>query len=205
LEVQSVDSGLSISVDGGSGGTALVSIRYSDSLSRNSVDDQRRFQLSAGAASVELTSDRSLYWDGWGTHTWKWMRTELALAAGANTLTLRVSDNGRWPPAKVDAVVVATADQLARAEPHRRVSALDAADRADLLSYLGQLDYRDRYGRLMDRFIRLLISDGVGPLPTRLRARQNGLIHDQEATDHGFGGQLSTDTQLEMEAIQAIQ
>ncbi len=74
---------------------------------------------------------------GWEVNQWMSGRLEgVSLNAGA-TNTIVVSTSAAIA---IDDMTVTTADQLAKAEPHRRVLALSATDRNNLISYLQQLD-----------------------------------------------------------------
>jgi len=124
-------------VDGGSGGEGAVEFRYSAGRSH----DFTLIVNGTEAATRTVAGHRTRL-------EWKRLRFEqVELNAGAgNTVTLRLA-TGDWPRPALDHMTVSTADDLAAAQPHRRVAALPAGQFDDLAAYLRQLDGRDDAGR----------------------------------------------------------
>ena len=90
----------------------------------------------------------------WRLTNWRTVRLEgIAWNAGtANTVEVVTRGTG-FPRLGVDEIVVSTAADLAAAAPHRVALTLSAAERADLIAYLGSLDAQDGT-------IHKLLSDG---------------------------------------------
>jgi hypothetical protein len=125
-------------IDGGvAGGQARVAVRYA-----------KQYGDGTGTVVVNgiahgVTYQRQFPDNSWMLSGWRWAVVEATLLPGAtNTIEVRVNA----PDLPVNAILVANADDLAAAQPHRRVLALGTGERADLLAYLGQLDYRDDAG-----------------------------------------------------------
>ncbi len=135
-------------VDGGSGGTARIAIRYVRSYSNAHFD----IAINGGAAQ-SVTALRQEPRDGWMTSGWRWAIVDTTLTAGATNQIdiLRTADIG------INAILVSTADDFTTAEPHRRVLSLSVGDQSDLLAYLGQLDGRDENG--------VPLADATAPAP----------------------------------------
>jgi hypothetical protein len=120
-------------VDGGSGGSGLVELRFS------SGGDTVQVRVNGGtpvAASLPDLDNQPR----WRQTNWSTLAVPVVLAAGtSNTLQIVLTDP-IWPHLALDEVLVSTSDDLARAAPHRRVLDLASGDRADLLAFLLQLD-----------------------------------------------------------------
>lgn len=124
-------------VDGGSGGTGAVELRYAAGRTGS-------YQVSVNGTSVatgSFTNDLTAL-------EWKRARFEnIPLTAGTtNTIVIEALDQ-RFD---LDDMTVSTADDLALAAPHRRVLALTATEQAQLLAYVRQLDGRDAAGVLLN-------------------------------------------------------
>ncbi len=120
-------------VDGGSGGTGALEIRYSNSgpqMLQVTVNGVNRSVLLPGTGNNP----------GWRHTNWRGVRVEdVDWNAGAvNTVELWTSET--FPNVSLDDVLVTTADELVQAEPHRSALALSPGDRAALSAYLMQLD-----------------------------------------------------------------
>ena len=128
-------------IDGGlTGGPARLAIRYikqyGPTTARLLVNDQ----AAPGTALNLLVQYPNNDWQASG---WRWLVLDVTLAPGTNnTVEIRRGD-ADWA---LNAILVANADDLAAAHPHRRVLALTEPQRSDLLTYLRSLDYRDDSG-----------------------------------------------------------
>ena len=125
-------------VDGGPGGTGAIEVRVSD----------------ARAIALTVTVNGTVYNAAlpnagndptWRHTNWLAARVEnVALNAGSgNTIAIGTTD--AFPDISIDEIVVTTASHLTRALPHRRLLALSAGDRANLVAYLRQLDGTAEY------------------------------------------------------------
>ncbi len=119
-------------VDGGSGGTGQITVRFATDF--NQGDIPILLTVNGSTRTVNFpptnpdTGDRLLQ-----------IIDNVSLQAGtSNTITLR--NNRSFEKIDVDAIFVSTADDLALAEPHRRVTALSGTQRNQLFAYLMQLD-----------------------------------------------------------------
>ena len=123
-------------VDGGSGGTGAIEIRYSASNAQ--LLDVTVNGNTQSAQLLAVGND-----PGWRHTHWAQIRVEgVTLNPGtANTVT--ISTSATFPNVSVDDVLITTADDLTAAQPHRQVLALSSADRDALLAYLRQLDGQD--------------------------------------------------------------
>ncbi|MEM1179340.1 MAG: Ig-like domain-containing protein [Acidobacteriota bacterium] len=122
-------------VDGGPGGVGALEFRYSSGYG----DWSFEVSVNGGAPQV-IQFPRTDNEPQWRHTAWETARLEdVALTAGeTNTITFTAIDN--FPNFSLDDVVVTNADDLARAQPHRRVRALSAGEQAELVAYLRQLD-----------------------------------------------------------------
>ena len=123
-------------VDGGSGGAGAIELRYA-----SGGDDT--FSLRVNGVEIDraaVTAERTRL-------EWRRLRfADVPLAAGtANSVTVRL-ETGGWPDPGLDHITVSTADDIARAAPHRAALALDEGERRDLSAYLLELDGRDTAG-----------------------------------------------------------
>jgi hypothetical protein len=139
VSLRSTPARLTLSgVDGGPGGTGAVEVRVSDA---------RSIALTVTVNGLVYTAVLPNAGNDptWRHTNWIAARVEnVALTAGASN-TVVVGTTDAFPDISVDEVVVTTASHLARAAPHRRVLDLSAADRADLIAYLRQLDGSAEY------------------------------------------------------------
>ncbi|MBL9157710.1 MAG: Ig-like domain-containing protein [Verrucomicrobiales bacterium] len=118
-------------VDGGTGGTALITLRYVRQYSGNTAT----FRVNGVNQSFPILIQEPD--NNWMVSGWRWASFEVPLNAGAtNTIeVLRESAD-----LLVNGILVANANVLAAAAPHRVVTTLSSGDRDDLLAYLRQLD-----------------------------------------------------------------
>ena len=127
------------SVDGGAGGVGAVELRYS-------VGRTQDVEILVNGASRSLTLEDVGNDPDWRHTNWRAARLEdVDLLAGAVN-TIEVVGLAAYPNVSLDEVVVSTADELASAQPHRRVLDLPAADRAALTALLLELDGRPAAG-----------------------------------------------------------
>ncbi len=125
-------------VDGGSGGTARISFRYV----RNYNGGTANLVINGVTQSIPL--DRQFPDNGFQTSGWLWFTTTAALNPGpTNTIEIQRTQP---VPHQINALLVANADTLALAQPHRAVQALGTTERDNLAAYLLQLDGRDAAG-----------------------------------------------------------
>lgn len=121
-------------VDGGSGGTGAIEVRYSSGYGV--------FTLVVTVNGTAYSTPLPLLGNdpGWRHTNWGRVRLEgVALSAGA-TNTVVLSTSNASANISLDELVVTRADELAAAQPHRQVLGLSSSDRAALLAYLRQLD-----------------------------------------------------------------
>lgn len=131
-EVQSSGAALTFDVDGGSGGPAQIAIRYSRGY--NTLTELWVNGVLQDTFVPPATGNDPL----WRHTNWAPLRFDINLQPGpANTIALVAAQQSNL---SVDDLIVATADDLAAAEPHRRVLALSQNDQDALLAYLRQLD-----------------------------------------------------------------
>lgn len=118
-------------VNGGTGGTALITLRYVRQYGSNSAT----FRVNGVNQSFPILIQEPD--NNWMVSGWRWASFEVPLNAGAtNTIeVLRESAD-----LLVNGILVANADVLAAAAPHRVVTTLSSGDRDDLVAYLRQLD-----------------------------------------------------------------
>jgi hypothetical protein len=125
-------------VDGGPGGAGAIEVRVSDAraIALTVTVNGVVYNVSLPNAGNDPT---------WRHTNWLAVRIEnVAQSAGAsNTIVIGTTDP--FPDISLDEIVVTTASHLTRANPHRRVLALSAADRANLVAYLRQLDGTAEY------------------------------------------------------------
>lgn len=125
-------------VDGGSGGTARIAFRYVRNYNGGTAN------LIINGVSQSITVLRQFPDNGFQTSGWLWFDTTATLNAGAtNTIEIQRTQPS---PHQINALLVANADVLAQAQPHRLVQSLSTTDQNNLLAYLTQLDGRDASG-----------------------------------------------------------
>ncbi|MBK8040725.1 MAG: immunoglobulin domain-containing protein [Verrucomicrobiaceae bacterium] len=125
-------------VDGGSGGTARIAFRYVRNYNGGTAN------LIINGVSQSITVLRQFPDNGFQTSGWLWFVTTATLNAGA-TNTIEI-ERTQPSPHQINALLVANADVLAQAQPHRLVQSLSTTDQNNLLAYLTQLDGRDASG-----------------------------------------------------------
>ena len=125
-------------VDGGPGGTGAIEVRVSDA---------RAIALTVTVNGIvhNVALPNAGNDPTWRHTNWLAARAEnVTLTADAsNTIVIGTTD--AFPDISIDEIVVTTASHLTSAAPHRRVLALSAGDRANLVAYLRQLDGTPEY------------------------------------------------------------
>lgn len=136
-------------VDGGAGGLGALSIRYSAGWPTN-ID----VTVNGVARNVAVAATPNV--PQWRQTYWRELRIDdVALTPG--TTNVIVVSAGRLG---IDEILVTRADEIARAQPHRRVLALPQAERDALLSYVLQIDGRaEEPGPLAIVSLRVAASD----------------------------------------------
>ncbi len=125
-------------VDGGSGGTARIAIRYVRNYNGGTAN------LIINGVSQSIAVLRQFPDNSYQTSGWLWFVTTATLNAGTtNTIEIQRTQD---VPHQINTLLVANADVLTQAQPHRLVQSLPTADRDNLLAYLLQLDGRDAAG-----------------------------------------------------------
>ncbi|HYD47852.1 MAG TPA: LamG-like jellyroll fold domain-containing protein [Terriglobales bacterium] len=127
-------------VDGGAGGSARIAIRYAKQYFANSAI------LSVNGVEQSFAVLRQGPDNGWQLSGWRWHVATAELDPGATNTIEILRPTGELSDFFLNAVVVADADDLAAAEPHRVVVSLSAGERTDLFAYIRQLDGRDDAG-----------------------------------------------------------
>jgi cytochrome c peroxidase len=126
-------------LDGGlSGGPARLALRYAKQYGGSTAQ-----LVVNGAAPQPLALLRQYPDNSWQISGWRWLVLDITLQPGANNIIELQRGTGDW---HLNAVLLANADDLVAAHPHRPVLALSAGDRSDLLAYLRTLDGRDDSG-----------------------------------------------------------
>jgi hypothetical protein len=127
-------------VDGGSGGSARIAIRYVKQYGTGNAI-LRVNNTDHAIALLPQTPDFA-----WHIGGWRWETTAVTLNPGtSNTVEVIVglpADN----QFVLNAILVSNADILTAAHPHRRVLDLPQATRDNLFAYLRQIDGRDAGG-----------------------------------------------------------
>ncbi len=125
-------------IDGGQhGGPARLAFRYVRQYNNGTA------LLRINGVEQTVNVLRQFPNNNWMTSGWLWHVVDATLTAGpTNTVDILRGD----ADLSLNALLVANADDLAAAAPHRVVTTLSAGDRADLLAYLRTLDYRDDSG-----------------------------------------------------------
>ena len=120
-------------IDGGSGDTGAVELRYSAGYQA-----LQSFTITVSGIGYPVQLPNTGNNPGWQHNRWQRFRLEnVAFAPGMNTLRIESTAN---VSTTIDEVQISRPADLAASEPHRRVGALDGADRDALLAYLRQLD-----------------------------------------------------------------
>lgn len=151
------------SIDGGRGGKGLMRVRYSAksdgvlTVAVNGLGSTLRALRSANVApGIEFNS--------WNLAA----PLEVALVAGVNnTVSIQWAGAGSLA---IDEILISRADDVAAAEPHRRVLALPAAEQTSLIRFLVELDGRDPGASVvapMDATTRRLLRLGRSRRPSR--------------------------------------
>jgi hypothetical protein len=124
-------------VDGGSGGSGAIEVRYSDYGVRTlqiRVNGGAFQPLSLAAAGNQPT---------WRHTNWLYARLENVTLNSGATNVIEVTSFDSFPLISIDELIVSTADEISASLPHRRILALAPGDQQNLLAYLLQLDGQD--------------------------------------------------------------
>jgi Concanavalin A-like lectin/glucanases superfamily/Bacterial Ig-like domain/Immunoglobulin I-set domain/Putative Ig domain len=124
-------------VDGGSGGSASIAIRYVRNYGGGTA------LLRVNGVQQPLVVQRQFPDNGWQTSGWRWLAVDVPLNAGATNTIEILRGNGDLT---LNGILVSNSDIFSTAEPHRAVRSLPQADQDDLTAYLRQLDGRDAAG-----------------------------------------------------------
>lgn len=122
-------------VNGGTGGVGALELRFLSGSTGSFQIVVNGSQTFTFPFSAQLTSLE-----------WRRARIENVNLNAGNTNTIVVRNTGT--PFSIDDLTVTRANELALAEPHRRVLGLSNEQRSQLLAYLSQLDGRDANGHL---------------------------------------------------------
>ncbi len=125
-------------IDGGSGGNARIAFRYLRQYNSGTAT------LIINEVSQSFTALQQSPNNDWQVSGWRWHVLEAPLNPGtSNTIEIQ---RGPTNDLRVNVLLVANAEQLALAQPHRTVQSLSTTDRTNLFAYLTQLDGRDSSG-----------------------------------------------------------
>lgn len=121
-------------LDGGSGGTGAVEVRYSSGYGV--------FNLEATVNGVTQSAPLPLLGNdpAWRHTNWGMVRYEGVLFSAGSTNTVRISTPSQWANISIDHILISRPDDLAAAQPHRVALSLSSAQRADLTAYLLQIE-----------------------------------------------------------------
>jgi hypothetical protein len=123
-------------VNGGGGGLGTLELRYSNA--RAGAQTQSLTVRVNGQALPLVLLPATDNQPNWRTTNWQTARIEnVPLNAGASNVIELATDT--WYVA-IDEILVANADRLTQAQPHRRVMALPTPERDALLAFLRELD-----------------------------------------------------------------
>lgn len=135
-------------IDGGAGGVGALEFRTS---AYRTMDVRATINGVPYTVTVQDPGNNPQ----WRHTNWRTVRVEGVTWNAGPTNTVVLSCPDPFPNMSVDEILVSTANDLAQAQPHRRILALSAGDRANLLAYLRQLD-----GTPEENFTPAIFSDG---------------------------------------------
>jgi len=127
-------------VEGGTGGAARIAIRYAKQYFGNNA------VLSVNGVEQSFATLRQEPDNSWQVSGWRWHVADAVLAPGTTNTVEILRPAGGLSDFFLNAVVIAHADDLDAAQPHRLVDSLSAGARADLFAYIEQLDGHDDFG-----------------------------------------------------------
>ena len=127
-------------VDGGSGGSARIAIRYLRRYGNTTAE----LQVNGSTQTLNLLRQYPDNW--WQLSGWRWLTVDVSLQPGATNTVELIRSNQDFA---IDTLTVSNAEDLAAALPHRRVLSLATAEQNDLIQYLLQLDGRSSDGQLL--------------------------------------------------------
>jgi len=144
-----------LGVDGGGGGLGALELRFS-------TGDPVTIEVRISGVSRLVNLGDTGNDPAWRHTNWGRVRIEdLAFQAGGVN-TVEITASSMYPNLSLDEVLITTASDRARAEPHRRVLGLASADREDLLAYLRQLDRQPEANPMLVIFRDGFESGGMG-------------------------------------------
>ncbi len=121
-------------VDGGPGGTGAIEVRYSASAA-----GRLDLVVNGLRRSVDIVASGNL--PAFRKTRWRIARLEnVTLTAGATNAIAVEQATGAGLTTGIDEITISTAAELAATQPHRVALGLSAADLADLIEYLLQID-----------------------------------------------------------------
>ena len=188
-------------VDGGTGGAGRVAIRYLRRFGNTTA------QLRVNGTTHPLNLLIQFPDNFWQQSGWRWVTVDVSLQPGTDNTIELIRSNQDFA---VDSLTVSNAQDLANAEPHRRVLSLSAGQQSDLIAYLLQLDGHTPDGQLLaDPFsqLRQAYSDWIATYASVLGPDelafgddpdQDGLLNIEE---YLFGGDPTNPSPLEIPQI----
>ena len=125
---------ITLNLDGGSGGPAVLRLRYNANYGNASLT----VSLNGNAGAV--TAPRTVLTNDWQYRDWEVLEHPVNLNAGNNTLTVTYNSGGGF--AFDELVVADTKPLLVAADPHLSAAGLSSGQFDQLIAYLEQLDGR---------------------------------------------------------------
>ncbi|CAM2010779.1 immunoglobulin domain-containing protein [Acanthopleuribacter pedis] len=122
-------------VDGGSGGTGQITVRFATDFNQGDIP----LELTVNGATRTVNFPATL--PDQSSRPFLIIENVSLQAGTTNSITLR--NNRSFEALDLDAIFVSTADDLVTAAPHRRVMSLSGTQRNQLIAYLQQLDGRN--------------------------------------------------------------
>jgi DNA-binding beta-propeller fold protein YncE len=156
-------------VEGGGGGPATLTLRYA------ALYGTRQAALRVNGVAHALSLPQTPNEPSWYPTAFATRSVDVTLNAGAaNTIEIEPNAGGGHHNMAVDDLAVVHAGARAEAHDHLRVQALDAGSRADLMSYLRELDGSDGPTPVPEpaaAFAALAAAAALSALRRRARAR----------------------------------
>ncbi len=121
-------------VDGGAGGSALIRLRYIKQYG----NDFAVLRVNGVEQTFPILIQSPD--NNWMLSGWRWADFEVPLNPGAGNTVEVLRHANPFADFMLNGILVANANVLAAAAPHRVVTTLSTGDRDDLLAYLRQLD-----------------------------------------------------------------
>ncbi len=121
-------------LDGGSGGTGAIEIRYTHG------DAPYLLNISVNGVLYETALPPVENGIPWRFVNWRTLRLEGVELQPGTSNTVVMQGTHQYFNASIDDVVISTPENLLQAEPHRRVQQIAPSDRTNLLAFLRVLD-----------------------------------------------------------------